>query len=253
MTGIPVHMQRAESALRDAKRHLDCFIEVADARAPVSSRLPRLRRLLEGVAGALVLTHADLADRKAVAAFCRALDQPCFALNAKEEPPQGLARWLAAQGGRPPLRLVVAGMPNVGKSTLLNRLAGSRSAPVGAKPGVTRAEQWIRRGDLALLDLPGILPRRPTLLAAAIGLVPEGEYDPEEAARAVLAAVAGPAAARYDVVAGESDPLEAVARHQHLLGRGGALDVARAAHTVLQDLRQGRLRPAQLEWPQDDA
>ena len=251
MTGIPVHMQRAESVLREARHHLDAWIEVADARAPVSSRLPRLRHLLDHVQGALVLTHADLADRSAVAAWCRALEQPCFALNARIAPPAALTRWLEAQTGRPPLRLFIAGMPNVGKSTLVNRLIGSRSAAVGAKPGVTRAEQWIRRGDLALLDLPGILPRKPTLLAAAIGLVPEGEYDSDEAARTVLEALPGPAAQRYDVVVGGRDALEAVAEHQHLLSRGGSLDLQRAAQTVLQDLRQGRLRPALLEWPSD--
>jgi ribosome biogenesis GTPase A len=244
-------MQRAESVLREARHHLDAWIEVADARAPVSSRLPWLRRVLERVPGALVLTHADLADRSAVAAWCRVLDQPCFALNAKAAPPAALLNWLQARMGRPPLRLFVAGMPNVGKSTLVNRLAGSRSAAVGARPGVTRAEQWIRRGDLALLDLPGILPKRPTLIAAAIGLVPEEDYDPEEAARAVLEALPGPAAARYDVVAGERDGLAAVARRHSLLLRGGELDIGRAGRTVLQDLRQGRLRPAQLEWPSD--
>ncbi len=245
-------MQRAESVLREARHHLDAWIEVADARAPVSSRLPWLRRVLERVPAVLVLTHADLADRSAVAAWCRILDQPCFALDAKKAPPAVLVRWLNERMGRPPLRLFVAGMPNVGKSTLVNRLAGSRSAAVGAKPGVTRAEQWIRRGDLALLDLPGILPKRPTLIAAAIGLVPESDYDLEEAARTVLAALPGPAAERYDVVAGERDPLAAVARHQNLLLRGGELDLGRACRAVLQDLRQGRLRPAQLEWPSDE-
>ncbi len=251
MTGMPVHMQRAESVLREARHHLDAWIEVADARAPASSRLPRLRHLLQSVPAALVLTHADLADRSAAAAWSRALEQPCFVTNALTAPPAALLRWLEGQTGRPPLRLFIAGMPNVGKSTLVNRLVGTRSAAVGAKPGVTRAEQWIRRGDLALLDLPGILPRRPSLFAAAIGLVPDADYDEDETARAVLAAVPGPAAARYGVTVGGEDPLEAVARRQHLLVRGGELDFVRAARTVLQDLRAGRLRPAQLEWPPD--
>lgn len=250
MNGQPLHMQRAEAVLREARRHLDLWLEVADARAPVSSRLPRLRRLLETVEAALVLTHADWADPGALRAWQRALPQPCFALDARRGGTGELGRWLHNKVTRPPLRLFVAGMPNVGKSTLINRLAGARSAPVGARAGVTRAEQWVRRGEYALLDLPGILPRSPGPFAQALGLVIEGAYDPETTAEAVLRALGGAAAARY----GELDPVEplrSVALATGLVARGGGADIGRAAGRVLQDLRTGRLRPAQLEWPPD--
>ena len=246
-----MHMQRAEMVLRDARHHLDLWLEVADARAPESSRLPRLRHLLASVEGALVLTHADLADRAAAQAWRAVLPEPCFFVNARESAPAALVRWLHGHMGRPPLRIFVAGLPNVGKSTLINRLAGARVAPVGARAGVTRAETWVRRGDLAILDLPGILPRQPTLFAAALGLVPEGQYDPSEAAMAVLGSLPA-AGARYGIDVDQEVSLAAVATNQGLLGRGGVPDLGRAAAKVLQDLRAGRIAPAQLEWPDAD-
>jgi len=188
MSWQPLHMQRAEEVLREARHHLDLWLEVADARAPVSSRLPRLRGLLSQVDCALVLTHADLADARAVSAWRRVLPAPCFAVNARTDLPPAIRQFLRERTKRPPLRLFVAGLPNVGKSTLINRLVGGRSAPVGAKAGVTRTEQWVRRGDLALLDLPGILPRKPAIFAAVLGLVPEGQFPVEETALAALRA-----------------------------------------------------------------
>lgn len=249
MNGQPLHMQRAEAVLHEAKRHLDLWLEVADARAPISSRLPRLRRILSSVDAALVLTHVDWADPQAVRAWRAVLPGPCFAIDARAGV-GSLGRWLEARMGRPPLRLFVAGMPNVGKSTLINRLAGARAAHVGARAGVTRAEQWVRRGNYALLDLPGILPRTPSVIAAAIGLVPEGQYAPQETAEAVLRALRGAAQSRYGELLPD-DLLGSVARSAGLLGRGGAADIERAARRVLQDLRTGLLRPAQLEWPED--
>ncbi len=246
--GQPMHMQRAEMVLRDARHHLDLWLEVADARAPLSSRLPRLRHLLAQVEGALVLTHVDQADREALEAWKAVLPQPSFFVNARQTAPGALRHWLTDHMGRPPLRIFVAGLPNVGKSTLINRLAGARVAPVGARAGVTRAETWVRRGDLAILDLPGILPRSPSVVAAALGLVPEGQYDPTEAAMAVLDRL--PAAAeRYGIDVDQVVSLEAVAHNQHLFGKGGTLNLERAAAMVLQDLRTGRIAPAQLEWP----
>lgn len=249
--GQPIHMQRAEMVLRDARHHLDLWLEVADARAPLSSRLPRLRHLLQDVEGALVLTHVDQADREAVQAWQAALPEPCFFVNARLTVPSALRRWLMSHMGRPPLRIFVAGLPNVGKSTLINRLAGARVAPVGARAGVTRAETWVRRGDLAILDLPGILPRTPSIIAAALGLVPEGLYDPREAAMAVLVRLPA-AASRYSIDVDQEVSLAAVAENQGLLGKGGTLDLERAAQKVLQDLRSARIVPAQLEWPDVD-
>ncbi len=246
--GQPMHMQRAETVLRDARHHLDLWLEVADARAPASSRLPRLRHLLAAVEGALVLTHMDQADTRAMQAWQAVLPEPCFLVNARQTVPVALRRWLSDHMGRPPLRIFVAGLPNVGKSTLINRLAGAHVAPVGARAGVTRAETWVRRGDLAILDLPGILPRQPGLIAAALGLVPEGLYDAHEAALAVLERLPA-AASRYGVDVDQEVTLEAVAERQNLFAKGGTLDLERAATKVLQDLRSGRILPAQLEWP----
>ncbi len=243
-----MHMQRAEMVLRDARHHLDLWLEVADARAPQSSRLPRLRHLLAEVEGALVLTHVDQADREAVLAWQEVLPEPCFFVNARQTAPNALRRWIMNHMGRPPLRIFVAGLPNVGKSTLINRLAGARVAPVGARAGVTRAETWVRRGDLAILDLPGIMPRQPGIVAAALGLVPEGQYDPMEAAMAVLDRLPG-AADRFGIDVDQEVSLASVAANQHLVGKGGSLNLERAAAKVLQDLRSGRIVPAQLEWP----
>jgi len=251
MSWQPLHMQRAEEVLREARHHLDLWLEVADARAPVSSRLPRLRGLLSQVDCALVLTHADLADARAVSAWRRVLPAPCFAVNARTDLPPAIRQFLRERIKRPPLRLFVAGLPNVGKSTLINRLVGGRSAPVGAKAGVTRTEQWVRRGDLALLDLPGILPRKPAIFAAVLGLVPEGQFPVEETALAALRALPG-LCARYGIDVDQEASLAAVAEHQRLLRQRGELDIERAARLVLTDLRAGRVPGVQLEWPKDE-
>ncbi len=250
MTRAPGPTRRALDALRQNLRAVDLVIEVCDARAPVASRAPILERLARGKRRVLCLARADLADPAVTRRWVEVLDD-AVAVNAVTG--TGVDRLLSrleAAGG--PARAMVVGMPNLGKSSLVNRIAGRRRARVGMRPGVTRGPQWIAVGDIALLDLPGVVPLDPTLpVLGALGLVPEGQYDAEAAAALVLARVTPEAvAARYGpLVVGAEDPLAAVARARGRLLPGGRVDRGQGVEAVLQDFRAGRLGRVSFEAP----
>ncbi|MBC7104671.1 MAG: 50S ribosome-binding GTPase, partial [Firmicutes bacterium] len=153
------------------------------------------------------------------------------------------------------LRLMVAGMPNVGKSRLINVLVGRRAARTGKAPGVTRGRQWLRMaGGMELLDLPGVLYpglEDPEVFwrLAAVGVVEPGENAPEvaeELLRALGAWYPARVAARYGPAEGG---LAGVARRRGVLLPGGEPDLHRAAAQVLRDFREGRLGRCTLDRP----
>ncbi len=276
-------MARGEQALRRALGTVDLVWEVADARAPRASRNPRLARLCAGKARLIVLAKSDLAEADATAAWRAALsaEAETVALDLRGEGTDLGPLWEAAAaalrraGARPPAggyRALVAGMPNTGKSTLLNRILGQRRAAVGARPGITRGPQWFALpGGGRLLDLPGVLaPRLGAWPVAwrlwAIGAVGPAALDPERAGAALAEAIARrqPRAleARYGIPeAGLGEPegaegergglaaLGAIARARGLLGVGGVPDLSRAAAVLHSDFRRGLCGAVTLEQP----
>lgn len=248
----------------------DLVLELLDARLPASSRDPGLDRLLRGRARLVVLNKADLADPHVTREWLSWLadhGQPAVAFNATS--PHGVHRLLTAvrkHAGRPrtgrALRLMVVGIPNVGKSSLLNRLAGRARAATGDFPGITRGKQWITLAPgLELLDLPGVLPPRPPrgeagYRLAASGALREGVFDAEEVAAWLLAWLAARSSGRRGLgqaygegVLTAASMLEAVGRVRGCLGSGGEVDRLRAAALVLRDFRAGRLGRHSLERP----
>jgi len=260
----PGHIAKAQRTLKERLAVVDLVIEVADARIPASSRFPEAGRLVGGKPSILVLAKPDLAEAGATAHWARTLG----AVVVDCRTGQGLAavrRQLVdlkarvdarmRTRGRLPraARVMVVGLPNVGKSSLINRLAGRRKAPTGDKPGITRAPGWIRLGkDLELLDTPGLIsPRLDDAVAAfklaLVGAVSDEAYDPQEVARTAMRWVAERYPAELASYGGGGDRdwsaeggLEALARSRHWLSQGRP-DVTRAARTFLHDLQDGEI------------
>lgn len=171
---FPGHMAKARREVSEKLKFVDIVFELVDARLPLSSRNPMLDQLLQQKPRVVLLNKADLADSsqtKSWEQYFRKQGHFALAINAQEN--RGVKEITAvakealkekrerdqARGLKPrPIRAMVIGIPNVGKSTLLNRLAGKKIAQTGNKPGVTKGQQWIRYGkELELLDTPGIL------------------------------------------------------------------------------------------------
>jgi len=170
----PGHMKKTRELIAGHLRLVDAVIEVCDARIPVSSRNPVLAELVAGKDRVLVLNKSDLADAEQTRAWLEAFRRAegaslrgAIAMNAMAgDGTRALLARLArlaerrdaAKPGRAPLRLMIVGVPNCGKSSLINRLTGRRATQVGDRPGVTRGKQWLHLPNgMQLLDTPGIL------------------------------------------------------------------------------------------------
>ncbi len=270
------HMARAERILQKSLGLVDVVWEVADARCPRASRNPRLTRLSAGKARVIVLCKRDLAEEDATARWLAhlrgeaeavALDlsgpldpEPLWAACAR-----ALARAGARATGSEGYRALVAGVPNTGKSTLLNRLVGERRAAVGARAGITRGPQWLRLPEGGhLLDLPGVLPPRLGVWPVAwrlwaIGAVGPDALDEARAAEALVEWIRSRSPrtleARYgvdEVGVAPEDVLLEIARHRGFLGLGGVPQGDRAAAALLADFRRGQLGALTLEDPAEE-
>lgn len=257
----PGHMAAARRRLKEIARQVDLVLEVADARAPNATRNPSLPELMPGKMCRLVLSRADLADAEITADWLRTLGGEAWALDlraASERQLRRLVRGVAR--GR---RVAVLGVPNVGKSTLINRLAGRRGAPVGKKAGVTRGVQWLRtRAGVELLDSPGLLwpdlgkSARTGLILAWLGCIGGRAFDAERAAVELARFLKAEAPGVYDERIGmDADGLqvlERIGRRAGLLQAGGRVDLQKAAERLLNDFRAGRWGRISLESPHSD-
>jgi ribosome biogenesis GTPase A len=280
LTGwYPGHMLKAGRVMHEVLRLVDLVIELVDARAPASTRNPRFRELLQSRPALLVATKADLADPAASRqwqAHWQGQGETVVLLASPHLADVGpvLASWkrLANEQRRArgatseltrPVRLMVAGVPNVGKSTLVNRLCASHRAKVGPKPGVTRQNQWVPLDDgLELLDTPGVLwpSIRDKEHELRLGLV--GCIRDEVLGLELLAEFLWDVLRRHpqngihwglygltEAPATAEDFLLAVARRRGLLRSGGRIDEERAASAALKDFRDGRLGQITIELP----
>ncbi len=254
--------------LQDQLKWVDLVFEVRDARAPWSSGHPRTAELFGSKPRVIILAKQDLADpvplQVWVKALSQAADRKAISLSLKQtrgkEKVVSLALQLttkardahARKGLLPrPMRACVVGMPNVGKSSLINWLIGRRKTLVGNKPGVTKGAQWVRlHPALELLDTPGILPstslpERTKLKLALLNLLPEQVYDSQEIATEGLELLEryypGRLCAYYGADDGAQLDLAVIANLRNCVGPGGKPDTKRAASLLLSDLRDGRL------------
>ncbi|MBR4333780.1 MAG: ribosome biogenesis GTPase YlqF [Clostridia bacterium] len=274
----PGHMARAKRLLSDQLSRVDVVIELCDARLPLSSRNPDLKRLTEKKERVLLLGKSDLADPARTSEWlnlfkrqglsCMALDmnrQAKAALALIEKAAKETVERSAQRGIRKTVRAMVVGVPNVGKSTLINRLHGGSIAKVGDMPGVTRANQWVKVTPyLELLDTPGLLwPRLDDPLAARrlayIAAIRDEVLDTAQLAIQLLtdliAVTPKTVQERFkikDLSLRGPDLLDAVCVGRGFLMKGGVYDTERACKVVLDEFRGGKLGRITLEKPKKE-
>ncbi len=278
----PGHMAKSRRLLQDQLRAVDAVIELCDARAPLATRNPDLEKLTRGKARILILNKADLADDRETARwveYFRAQDLSAMRFNSNggktkeilariQEATRPAVERAAARGVKKTVRLMIIGIPNVGKSTFINRIHGSGIAKASDRPGVTRSNQWVKIGPyLELLDTPGMLPPRmddqdSARLLAYLGSIRDQIMNTEELAGQLLMHLQSinPAAvaARFKLPEGEiyDDPqlaLEAACKGRGWLISGGRPDVDRAAALVLDEFRAGKAGKISIERAPDRA
>ena len=271
----PGHMAKTRRLLQDQLRAVDAVIELCDARAPLATRNADLMKLTRGKTRILVLNKADLAGDAATARWLEhfrreGLTAMRFNSNggkvrdilAKiEDASKPALDRFAARGVKKTVRFMVTGIPNVGKSTFINRLHGSAIARASDRPGVTRANQWVKLNPyLEILDTPGMLPPRmddqeSARLLAYLGSIRDEIMDTEDLAGGLLqrlyaidpAAVSKRFKLPEDVDAAPHALLEAACKGRGWLLSGGRLDTERAAALVLDEFRAGKIGKLTLE------
>ena len=269
----PGHMAKAKRQLQEQLSRADVIVELCDARLPRASRTPDLIRMMRDKEHILVLQKSDLADEKeteAWLAYFRSLGITCAAIDANRQYKQVLRLITAkaekkvaqarARGIAKTVRAMVVGVPNVGKSTLINRMNGSAVARVSDRPGVTRSAQWVKVTPyLELMDSPGLLwPRLDDQNAAVrlsyIAAIRDDVQDVYALAVRLLDDMMEmkPEAVleRFHVTDGtlRGAPLmEAVCRGRGFLLRGNEVDEERGSRVVLDEFRAGKLGRITLE------
>jgi len=269
--------------IKEIKENLalaDFVIELLDARIPYSSGNPELARILPDKKRITVLNKSDLAHPEATARWIEhfknrsitalAIDSLSgsgvreLMLKITERGEMVREKWQKRGRKNKRIRVMIAGIPNVGKSSLINRIAGKASARTGDKPGVTRGSQWVKVAEgIDLLDTPGVLwpkfdEERVGVNLAITGAIKEEVLDREELALKLIERLfqLDPELLKrgYGIVQLEETPyrvLEQVGSARGCMVRGGRIDTLRTSIILLEDFRSGRLGRITLELPED--
>lgn len=274
----PGHMTKAKRAMKEDIKLIDLIIELVDARVPLSSRNPDIDDLGRNKARLILLNKSDLASEYWNERWSEWFhSQGCHVVKVNSRNGSGLKQinGVVQEACKEkierdrrkgilnrPVRAMVVGIPNVGKSTFINSFAGKACTKTGNKPGVTKGNQWIRLNrSLELLDTPGILwPRFEDQLVgqrlAFIGSINDEILNREELAveliRFLIKNYSAVLEERYQAI--ENDPIEVlnqIARIRACLLKGGELDIKKAANFLLDDFRNGKLGRITLEFPEN--
>lgn len=276
----PGHMTKTRRQIEADLKQVDAVCEIVDARIPMSSRNPDIDAICGSKPRIIVLNRMDLADPAATRRwkdYFKSRGMAVIATDCKTR--QGIADFTpaaraacaeklqrdAARGMNRPLRVMVVGIPNVGKSTLINQISGRKGAKAENRPGVTRGKQWVTvDSGLQLLDTPGILwPKfedpEVGMMLAYTGAVKEGVIDLEELACRLLELLLKyypqVLAERYQVQAQPGTPgyelLEMAGRKRGYLLRGAEVHTERMAKVLMDEFRSGKLGKFTLEMPEE--
>ena len=272
----PGHMARSRRLLQEQLRAVDAVVELCDARAPLATRNADLNNLTRGKARLLILNKADLADDRETSRwleYFRRNNLNAMRFNSNggkvkemlakiEQAAKPAIERAERRGVKKTVRIMVIGIPNVGKSTFINRINGSAVAKASDRPGVTRSNQWVKIGPyLELLDTPGMLPPRMddqnrAQQLAFLGSVRDQILDTEELAGNLLYQLMqiapDPTRARFKLPEGltEAQPdvlVDAACRGRGWLLSGGRTDTQRAAALILDEFRAGKVGKITLE------
>ena len=275
----PGHMTKAKRMMQENMKLIDIMIELVDARIPLSSRNPDIDQLAANKSRLILLNKTDMADDSVTAKWEEYFKEKGFYVartNSRsgkgvkgtqaivmEACKEKLERDRKRGIKNRPIRAMIAGIPNVGKSTFINSLVGKACTKTGNKPGVTKGKQWIRLNkDVELLDTPGILwpkfdDQMVGLRLALIGSIKDEILNIDELSLELISYLkenyAGTLTARYEVEEDVERPveiLEAIAQKRGCVQRGNEIDYSKAAALVIDDFRSGRLGRITLELPE---
>lgn len=274
----PGHMTKAKRMMQEDIKLIDLIIELVDARIPLSSRNPDIDELGRNKSRIVLLNKSDLADplaNREWISYFKEKNIHTLEINSKNRAglkniqsivEKACAEKIARDRKRGilnrPVRAMVVGIPNVGKSTFINSYAGRACAKTGNKPGVTKGKQWIKLNKtLELLDTPGILwpkfeDQETGMKLAFIGSINDEILYPEELASDFINFLKG----RYPGVIAQHygfdsaiedsyECLEEIGRNRKCLLKDGKTDLKKAAQILMDDFRSGKLGTISLEWP----
>lgn len=274
----PGHMTKAIRQMREDIKIIDLVIELIDARIPLASRNPDIDTLGQGKARIILLNKKDLSDDEVTKQWISYFENKGYvaiAIDARDKKSARLVDEAVEKACREkrerdlkrgiknrPIRAMVVGIPNIGKSTFINSYAGKAATKTGNKPGVTKGKQWIRlRKDLELLDTPGILwpkfeDQTVGLYLASIGAIRAEVIQTDEMALEVVKLLRGIYPGRIFEKYGVEESLEPIdviheiAKARNCIKPGGDTDFTKAATLFLDDFKNGRLGKITIEKPE---
>ncbi len=280
---FPGHMAKTRRLISANLSMVDAVVEILDARTPLSSRNPEMDTMTSGKPRIVLLNKCDVADEKATQMwinYFRKLNITAISVDCKSG--KGLKNFLPTLKTKvlkdlmdkrqshgmtgAPIRLMIVGIPNVGKSSFINKMAGSKRAKVEDRPGVTRTKQWVKiENNVELLDMPGVLwpkfeDQQAALRLAFTGAISDDILDVETLAMKLLSFLAenypSSLKERYKIEFDENtsglELLEKVGKKRGMMISGGEINTERAAITVLDEYRSGKLGKITLELPSEE-